>query len=188
MASSATTEPQGARFFSESQPWRAVWSGWLIGTTGVFLFGFFGYAFYQQFICDMPFGGRPAPDGVLLFFGLLMMLLGAGLLWLAFGGRLETEVREGAVWYRHYPLTGWKRWPYEEIATCEPRTYRPILEYGGWGIRGGLPGKGMAYNVSGNRGVQLLLKNGKKFLLGSNSADELAAAIREQMQKCSPAP
>jgi hypothetical protein len=50
--------------------------------------------------------------------------------------------------------------PLEDIARWEARTYRPLLEYGGWGIRCGW--KGMAYNVSGNQGVQLQFTNGKR--------------------------
>jgi hypothetical protein len=64
-----------------------------------------------------------------------------------------------------------------DIAGCEARTYQPIREYGGWGIRWGGRGS-VAYNVSGNRGVQLELKNGKRVLLGSQRADEFARAIR----------
>jgi len=54
-------------------------------------------------------------------------------------------------------------------------TYSPISDYGGWGIRYGSIGK--AYNVSGNRGVQLELLNGERILIGSQKPEELAAAI-----------
>ena len=74
---------------------------------------------------------------------------------------------------RHIPLA--------DIASCESRVYRPILEYGGWGIRSGWKG-GRAYNVRGNRGVQLTLRSGESVLLGSQRADELASVIRQQMQ------
>jgi TATA-box binding protein (TBP) (component of TFIID and TFIIIB) len=50
-----------------------------------------------------------------------------------------------------------------------------LLEYGGWGIKYGRKGK--AYNVSGNRGVQLVFKDGKQLLIGSQRAEELAEAI-----------
>jgi len=39
-----------------------------------------------------------------------------------------------------------------------------------------------AYNMSGNQGVQLVFKNGKKLLIGSQKADELAEAIRSIMK------
>jgi hypothetical protein len=62
-----------------------------------------------------------------------------------------------------------------QIARWEARTYRPIREYGGWGLRFG--SRGRAYNVSGERGVELTLDNGKRVLIGSQRSDDLAAAI-----------
>jgi hypothetical protein len=73
---------------------------------------------------------------------------------------------------RHIPLA--------DISSCEARVYRPIREYGGWGIRFGWK-SGRAYNVRGNRGVQLRLRSGESILLGSQRADELASVIQQQM-------
>ena len=70
---------------------------------------------------------------------------------------------------------GRRRFAFDDIASCEARTYRPLLEYGGWGIRWGPSGR--AYNVKGNRGVQLVLSSGKRLLVGSQKAEELATAI-----------
>ena len=42
--------------------------------------------------------------------------------------------------------------------------------------------RGKAYNVSGNEGVQLELTNGKRILIGSQRADELADAIKRAKQ------
>jgi hypothetical protein len=60
--------------------------------------------------------------------------------------------------------------------SAEPRTYSPVLEFGGWGIRVG--GGGMAYNVSGNEGVQLVLKSGRRVLIGTRQPDVLMSALR----------
>lgn len=91
--------------------------------------------------------------------------------------RLRVRVDAGHLHVRFVPLVR-KDIPLDEIATWEVRTYRPILEYGGWGVRYSLR-KGTAYNVSGNRGVQLVLTNGKRVLIGSQRPEELAAAIRQ---------
>jgi len=40
----------------------------------------------------------------------------------------------------------------------------------------------MAYNVSGNEGVQVTLRNGKSFLLGSLRATELGQALRSRIR------
>jgi hypothetical protein len=88
--------------------------------------------------------------------------------------KLTVQVEDGQLRVRFFPLVK-REIPVAEIARWEARAYRPILEYGGWGIRYGW--KGMAYNVSGKRGVQLEFTNGKRLLIGSQRPDELAAAI-----------
>lgn len=91
--------------------------------------------------------------------------------------RLTVQVDTEAVRISFLPL--WKKTiPLGHIVRWEARTYRPILEYGGWGIRYTL-GRGWAYNVSGNQGVQLELANGQRILIGSQRAEELAAVIGE---------
>ena len=62
-----------------------------------------------------------------------------------------------------------------DITYWQARTYSPILEYGGWGLRRGASGR--AYNMRGNQGVQLQLTDGTKLLIGSQRAQELANAI-----------
>jgi len=65
---------------------------------------------------------------------------------------------------------------FDEIERADATEYRPLLDYGGWGLR--ISPKGKAYNMRGNRGVQLHLKNGGRVLIGSQRAQELEAAIK----------
>lgn len=90
--------------------------------------------------------------------------------------RLRTEVRSDGLYIRCIPFHSRpRRFEPRDLAESYVRRYRPILEYGGWGIRYGL--KGRAYNVSGNHGVQLVLNDGKRILIGSSRPAELEAAI-----------
>jgi hypothetical protein len=90
--------------------------------------------------------------------------------------KLEIEVTSAILRFRMFPLhLKWKEVPFGTIAGVMAVIYRPLREYGGWGIRFGR--KGMAYNVSGDRGVQVTLKNGKSFLLGSRKAEELESVL-----------
>jgi hypothetical protein len=95
---------------------------------------------------------------------------------LLYAMRLSVQVDTEAVRINFFPLRK-KSIPLAEIVHWEARTYRPILEYGGWGIRYSPLGKGWAYNVRGNQGVQLKLASGKSVLIGSQRAEELARAI-----------
>ena len=92
--------------------------------------------------------------------------------------RLDTKINESAVYYRFFPLhQQFRLREWSQVDKAFVRKYNPILEYGGWGIRLGLSGKGWAYNIAGNKGLQLELKNGKKCLLGTQKSDELQRVI-----------
>lgn len=65
--------------------------------------------------------------------------------------------------------------PLADVASADAHTFSPLREYGGYGIRYGHGVK--AFYFSGNRGVMITTKRGKKYLIGSDHADRLAAAI-----------
>ena len=62
-----------------------------------------------------------------------------------------------------------------QIIEIENVVYNPIGEWGGWGIR--MKGRDRAYNMYGNKGVQVTLKSGKIVLFGSQKPNELHKAI-----------
>lgn len=169
--------------FYEVQRFRNTWVLALVLPISLFLVILFGYGMIKQLILGQPWGNRPLPDIALAIIGPLGILFGIGLALLFYSAKLITEAREDGVYVRFFPLT-YQRIPFEDIRNCEARTYSPIKEFGGWGIRYGRRGK--AYNVSGNRGVQLELSDGKRFLIGSGRAEELGRAIEIEIQKNRP--
>jgi hypothetical protein len=66
------------------------------------------------------------------------------------------------------------------MESFEAVTYRPIRDYGGWGIRWG-PGK-LAYNVSGSEGVRIDRSDDRELLVGSRQPYDLARAMRNAIQ------
>ena len=69
----------------------------------------------------------------------------------------------------------------EQVVSVRAVSYRPILQYGGWGIRWTIKGK--AYNARGNCGVRLDFANGRHLLLGSQRAEELVQTIKLSQQR-----
>ena len=55
------------------------------------------------------------------------------------------------------------------------------MEYGGWGIKGKRHKK--AYTVSGNYGIQFLLKNGKMIMIGTQKPKGFAKAIKDKIHQ-----
>jgi hypothetical protein len=93
--------------------------------------------------------------------------------------RLETEIREDGIYVRFFPFhLKFRKYDWREIDKIYLREYKPIREYGGWGIRGF--GKNRALNVSGNMGLQLELKSGKKLLIGTGRKDEISHILENQ--------
>ena len=64
----------------------------------------------------------------------------------------------------------------DDIVDAYVRTYQPLGEYGGWGVRWA-PGSSSAYTVSGNQGLQLKLRDGSRFLVGTQRPEELRERI-----------
>ena len=59
-------------------------------------------------------------------------------------------------------------------------TYRPLLEFGGWGIRW-RPGR-TAWSIRGNQAAAVTLKSGKQIYVGSQHPQRLAGAIQAAMR------
>jgi hypothetical protein len=155
--------------FHEEQRFGQWWV-WLLVITGAVL-GWWG--FIQQIILDQPWGTNPGPDWMIF---LTWILIGIGLPLFFLFVKLVVNVSGDSVKIYFRPLTR-RIIPLDQIANFKARTYSPLGEYGGWGLRG--LGKNRAYNISGNRGVELVLKDGRIVMIGSQRAEELAQAIQK---------
>jgi len=165
--------------FREVQQFRQKWLLISLAGASLCLIILFGYGMIKQLVFGYPWGNRPMSDMAIAIVGPIMILMGIGLPMLFYKMKLLTEVREDGVHINFVPLSR-QTVLFENIVSCEVRTYKPIREYGGWGVRYGWAGK--AYNVSGNRGVYLKLSSGKGLLIGSQRPEELAQAIQSGMR------
>ncbi len=132
------------------------------------------YAFVQQIVLGYPWGTNPGPDWLVW---LLWLAIGIGLPVLAHKMDLIVEVWDDHIRIRYVPFVN-RVIPFAEINSVEARTYSPIKEYGGWGIRGW--GQKKAYNVMGNKGVELKLNNSQQIMIGSQKAQALALALKNK--------
>jgi hypothetical protein len=107
------------------------------------------------------------------------IVFGFGLLWLFASLKLITEVHADALHIRFAPMRT-KRIAFDRIEAAEVRTFRPIRDYGGWGVRYARGVK--AYLAKGPRGVYLTMLDGRDILVGSQSPGELEAALRVWMR------
>jgi hypothetical protein len=159
--------------FSERQRFLQTWVWALVM---VVVIGVWAMAL-MQFVFDRPEDPSLANDIIVI---VAWALAGVGIPVLFLVMRLETEVRGDGLYVRFFPFhLNPRKFAWADIAESRARRYDALREYGGWGIRWGKGGR--AYNISGDRGLQLVLKDGKRWLIGSQKADELAAAAELAM-------
>lgn len=177
-ARAASPAGSPAPLFHEEQRFRQPWLltilyGSMLLNCGVFLHGV-----WRQIVLGRPWGDRPMSDLALLVTGGTVLLFNAGIVYFFRKMRLDVTVQGDGIHVRFVPFVR-RVIRFDEIEEARARDYNPLREYGGWGLRFGP--SGTAYNMSGRRGVQLVLRQGKgrgrRLLLGSPRADELAEAI-----------
>lgn len=165
--------------YSETQRF-SWWITLLVVLAGGSSIGVFLVGFFVQFVRDERWGSNPMSDAALAITGGMVIAIGVGLIWLFLSLKLVTEISTDSVTIRFAPLRT-KTIPFEQIAGVEIREFRPIRDFGGWGIRAA---KGVrAYLVSGDRGVQLSILDGNNLLIGSQQSEELEAALLTRMKR-----
>jgi hypothetical protein len=158
--------------FYEQQYFRQIWL-WvvLIGINSFFIYGLVMQLYYGR-----AFGDNPTSNMELVALTVVITLISNLFVFM----RLETTIDRSGIHYRFFPFQ-WsqKTIAWNRISKVYVRQYNPIAEYGGWGLRLGLFGKGKAFNVSGSVGIQLVYDNGKKFLIGTQQPKEVEMILRE---------
>ncbi|MFC6836450.1 hypothetical protein [Halomarina ordinaria] len=102
-------------------------------------------------------------------------LLGPAVVAFVWSIRFRTEVRDDGVYLRFAPFHRRERVvPFAALDSVTRVTYRPLRDFGGWGIRRGR--EGWAYTTDGREGVRLEY-GGETLLVGSRRPEELMRAI-----------
>lgn len=124
-------------------------------------------------------GSEPmsATNIIILIISLLFVI---GINVLFFVARLKTKINDDGIEITFIPFfTKPKSFPWDEIKEAYVRKYKPLWEYGGWGVR--IRWNSRAYNTSGNMGLQLIMQNGKKILIGTHKPHELDAFLKNHI-------
>ncbi|PXV68788.1 hypothetical protein CLV62_10151 [Dysgonomonas alginatilytica] len=154
--------------FSETQKFRQWWLWILLLAVFFKCNSLFLYGIFKQIVKGEQFGNNPMSDTGLLSVSIVTFIITSLIICLFAYLRLDTKITEDGIYVKFFPFNlTYKKHEWEQISKSFVRQYNPISEYGGWGLRLG------ALNVSGNKGLQLVFKNGKKLLIGTNKVAEL---------------
>ena len=146
--------------FNESQKFTQWWI-WvpLIGLGLIPVYGL-----YKQLIKGEPFGSNQMSDIGLVLFAILMFAFLAFIYLIT----LKTEIDKDEIRIQFFPILR-KTFKWEDVVSAEVQTYGFV---GGWGIRKWTK-YGTVYNIQGNSGLLLHMKNGRKYLIGTQKEAEL---------------
>ena len=111
---------------------------------------------------------------------LLALILDLGLIVFMYSLKLDTEVTYTGIRIKFWPFhRRWLLFEFSNLKSAEEATYRPLADYGGWGIRYGIFNElhAKAYTVSGNKGVMVRMADETYILIGSKNPEELMSSI-----------
>lgn len=163
----------GKVYFQEEQKFRQPWI-WVIVSISALVWL---YAVLSSYYFDKQEGNTNS-DLIVLIIGIVPVII----IYLFFKVKLTTIVDNSGIHYRFAPFQTKSRIISPgDIDNYTIRKYKPLVEYGGWGIRIGRGRRGTAYNVSGNIGMQFEFNNGKKFLLGTQEPKTFKRAVDKIM-------
>ncbi len=119
----------------------------------------------------------------LILYGSVAVLFIVAVLVVLALSRLKTKITFDGIFIAFPPLKRkWYRIKVQEIERYEIRTYHANREFGGHGMKKRRK-YGMSYTASGNIGLQIYFKNGKKLLLGTQKKQAIEYAMEKLMNK-----
>ncbi len=146
---------------------RSAWPGFLTAVLwGALILS--AYPILAGWDTDLPIALRlPIAAGILTLGAAIQTLLGG----------LTVRVQETRVLLHlgRVPLVR-RTVPFGDIRALESVVYRPLREFGGWGVR--RRGSRRAWTARGNRAVKLELSGGQELFIGSDNPQRLEERIR----------
>ncbi len=170
------------KYFEEEQKLDVWWLKILI--IGL-LFASLGPVYYgliKQLSTGVPWGDEPMSNTGLVITAVGVTVIMAGVIFLMFFSKLITFIRGDGIHLSFFPFFREKIISSDKIKRYEVRKYKPLLEYGGYGMKRSMR-NGKAYNMSGNIGLQLYFKDGKRLLIGTKRPDAIKRAMDKLMSE-----
>ncbi|MBN2723239.1 MAG: hypothetical protein JXR95_04115 [Deltaproteobacteria bacterium] len=109
---------------------------------------------------------------------LVTVFFASGIVFLVFITKLQIELTSSVLSFKYVPLMlKWKYREVENIHKWEIIKFRPVVQYGGWGMR--LGRDHIAYIMRGNAGIFFIFKNKEKLMIGTKNPELFSSKLRE---------
>ena len=170
--------------FSEQQKFQQPW-GWIVIFTMFGVSALFVWGVIRQVVQGHPWGNQPMSNTGLLVCTIFVFLLSVVLTIVLIVAQLETSVSANGISFRFYPIhRSFRIYKWDDIAEALVKKFSPFGIKGGMGIRftGRTTIYMMTFNAFGNSGLHLVLKSGRRLIIGTQRAKELEHAIEKAKQ------
>lgn len=158
------------RVYKESQTYRSSWVFYLILLVELPMLILLTVLFFTS--------EEKQEMGIALVFVFGIMSL---VLTLIFNIKLETRIDEQGIHYRYLPfIRKWRLIRKESILSAEVISFNPLLDYGGWGMKGNRTTK--LFNITGDQGLLIDKGETKKILLGTLKVKELKSFLEDWIE------
>ena len=159
--------------------WVPLWVLAILWTACLAAAAAVAYDLYRTATPGVP--GAGASTSMLGAVGMMGMAIGFPTLITLLFTRLDVEVQSDQLYIAFGPIHFIrKRILFADIDSVRGLTYRPLREFGGWGIRP--RGSRTAWTIRGNQAVKVTLQSGKQVYVGSRFPQRLEERIRTAMR------
>lgn len=95
--------------------------------------------------------------------------------------KLTTKINSDGIYVKYPPMFFKEKFiSKEEVERFEVRTFKPLSEYGGHGVKKGKK-SGKCYTISGKTGLQLYLTTKERILIGTKRHEAIKYAMNKMM-------
>lgn len=158
--------------FSEKQRFTQLWV-WLLLICINWLF--FGPMIENELFPDPPFIPKIYQFNTDFYIGAIVIVL-TNIFFIII--KLETHIKADGIYVQFFPIQlSFKFYAWEDLNICMVRKYSPLFDHAGWGFRG--TQKNRVLTVSGNKGIQLVMNDGTKLLIGTQKPDEVTEVLKQ---------
>ena len=154
--------------FKESQRFTQWWL-WLL-LVGLLALPIYGIV--QQLILKEPWGNNPMPDWGLILFAMGMLAF----VYFFYYIQLRTWIHPDGIVVSFPPFFRKKQFSISDITSAKVVTYG----FTGYGLRYS-PKYVTVYNIKGNKGLAITMKNGRKFMIGTQHPAQVEEVVKHQL-------
>lgn len=99
--------------------------------------------------------------------------------------QLKTKIDEQGIYYQFFPIHFSQKFiSWGDLKSCEVIKYNSLTQYGGYGYRiSFFKNKGTAINIGGDHGIQLVMKSGKRLLIGTQKQEDAKTVLQAYKSK-----